>query len=62
MGDVLNLNKARKAAARRQDEVRAAENRVLHGLSKAERKLRAARSTKARSDLDAHGIERGDER
>jgi hypothetical protein len=62
MGDVLNLNKARKAAARRQDEVRAAENRVVHGRSKAERKLRAARSTKTRSDLDAHRIKRGDER
>jgi hypothetical protein len=62
MGDVLNLNKARKAAARQNDKVRAAENRVLHGRSKAEREFEAARAAKAHRDLDAHRIEKGDER
>ena len=62
MGDVLNLNKARKAAARQNDKIQAAENRVVHGRSKAERELVAARTAKARSELDAHRIERGDER
>ena len=62
MGDVLNLNKARKAAARREDKIRAAENRVVHGRSKAERTLGAAKAARVRSDLDAHQIERGDDR
>lgn len=62
MGNVVNLNKARKAAVRRADTIRAAENRVAHGRPKTERALGAARTAKARDYLDAHRIERGDER
>ena len=36
-------------------------NRLLHGRSKAERNLDAARDTKARQDLDQHRVETGDE-
>ena len=62
MGDVVNLRKARKAAKRQHDEQRAAANRLLHGRSKAERKLGTARDAKARRDLDQHRVETGDER
>ena len=62
MGDVVNIRKARKAAKRRHDEQQAATNRVLHGRSKAERELGAARDAKARRDLDLHRVETGDER
>lgn len=37
MGDIVNLNKARKAAARRQAERDAAANRAKHGRSGAEK-------------------------
>ena len=62
MGDVVNIRKARKAAKRRHDEQQAATNRVLHGRSKAERELDAARDAKARRNLDLHRVETGDER
>ena len=61
MGDVIKLRAARKQAKRLSDEKRAAANRLLHGRSKAERDLEAARDTKARRDLDQHRVETGDE-
>ncbi|HEY6256356.1 MAG TPA: DUF4169 family protein [Xanthobacteraceae bacterium] len=61
MGDVIKLREARKQAKRLRDGKRAAENRLLHGRSKAERNLQAARDTKARTDLDQHRVDTGDE-
>jgi hypothetical protein len=61
MGDITNLRKARRKAERRAAEEAAAANRLLHGRSKAERKLHAAREEKARLDLEHHRIETGDE-
>jgi hypothetical protein len=61
MGDVIKLRAARKQAKRLRDEKRAAANRLLHGRSKAERDLDAARDTKARQDLDQHRVDTGDE-
>jgi hypothetical protein len=43
------------------DEKNAAASRLLHGRSKAERNLDAARDTKARQDLDKHRVDTGDE-
>jgi hypothetical protein len=60
MGDVVNLRKARKAQARRADDARAAENRLLHGRSKIERTIGAARMVKSHRDLDAHRVDTGD--
>ena len=62
MGDVVNFRKARKDAKRRHEEQRTVTNRLLHGRSKAERKLVATRDAKARRDLDRHQVETGDER
>jgi uncharacterized protein DUF4169 len=61
MGDILNLRRARKNAARRAAEQKAAANRLLHGRSKSERELEAARKDKERSDLDRRRIEKADE-
>jgi hypothetical protein len=61
MGDVIKLREARKHAKRLRDEKRVAANRLLHGRSKAERDLDAARDTKARRDLDKHRVDTGDE-
>jgi hypothetical protein len=62
MGEIVNLRGARKAVTRRQQAVRAAENRLAHGRSKAERTLEEARAEKARQQLDAHRIETEDGR
>jgi Domain of unknown function (DUF4169) len=62
MGDLVNLRKARKLAKRERDEQAAAANRLLHGRSKAERKLAVERDMKTRRDLDQHRVETGDER
>lgn len=52
MADIVNLNHARKAKAKADDKVRAAENRARFGRTKAEKSLDAARSDKLRRDLD----------
>ena len=62
MGEIVDLRKARKKLERRLDPKRAAENRIRHGRTKAERKLERARETKVRRDLDQHRVEAGDER
>jgi hypothetical protein len=62
MGDLVNLRKARKQAKREHDERAAAANRLLHGRSKAERRLVAERDAKTRHDLDQHRVETGDKR
>ena len=52
MGEVINLNKARKAAARGLKDRAAAENRASFGRSKAERAAQEAERSKAERDLD----------
>jgi hypothetical protein len=61
MGDVIKLREARKQGKRLRDEKRAVENRLRHGRTKAERNLGVARDAKARSDLDQHRVDTGDE-
>ena len=60
MGDIVNLHKARKRAARERGAERAAANRVTHGRTKAERSLEATRAAKARELLESHKIDPGD--
>ncbi len=54
----INLNKARKARARADAEVQAAENRVKFGRTRLEKDLAKARADKAKRDLDASRRER----
>jgi len=62
MGEIVNLRRARKAAKRQEEAVRAAENRLVHGRSKAARALEGARAEKTRRELDAHRLETEDGR
>jgi hypothetical protein len=57
MGDVVNLNKVRKAREKRTAEARAAENRARFGQSK--EKLTKARkeAEKAEDDLDGKRLD-----
>ena len=41
MAEIVNLNHARKAAARREDRAKAAVNRAKHGRTRAEREAEA---------------------
>ena len=54
MAEIINLNRARKAKARREAGDEAAANRLLHGAPKAERKRTEALREKAEHSLDAH--------
>ena len=60
MGELVNLNKARKRAARERNAERAAANRIQHGQTKAKRSLEAARAAKARELHEAHKLDPGD--
>jgi len=60
MGQVVNLRLRRKQAVRQQANEGAAENRLKHGRSKAERELEATRSDKARRHIEGHRLDAGD--
>jgi hypothetical protein len=60
MGPIVNLRTVRKAAKRRQAEQEAAQNRLVHGRSKAERALQRSQDDKTRQMLERHRIERKD--
>ena len=57
MGEIVNLRRERKRAAREQEAAKAAENRVLHGRSKAEREAEAARQNLDERRLEAHRLD-----
>ena len=54
MGEVVNLRMARKRSARADKERVAAENRALHGRSKADRKVDEADRLREATRLDGH--------
>jgi len=60
MGELVSLRKARKQAKQEADAKSAATNRLLHGRSKSERILNAARADQRRRLLDAHKIDTGE--
>jgi hypothetical protein len=60
MGEIVNLRRVRKQVARQRVEALAAENRIVHGRSKAERELAQARAEKNSRTLEAHRLERED--
>ena len=62
MGDIVNLRRARKRQDRRRDDAKAAENRIVYGMTKAERRSLEARREKADRDLDARRIVGPDDR
>jgi hypothetical protein len=54
MGEIVNLNRAKKARAKADKEALAAGNRVRFGRSKAEKAKAAAEKTIAEKLIDAH--------
>jgi hypothetical protein len=60
MGEIVNLRKVRKDVKKRQEDDRAAANRIVHGRSKAERTLETKRASILNRHLDRHKIESGD--
>ena len=60
MGDVLNLRLARKKRDRQREADHAAVRRLIHGRSKAERKLEGAQRDKFASNLDGHRVGSGE--
>jgi len=60
MAEIVNLRTARKQAKRRREEKRAAEARVSHGMSKADRALAQTEKEKFCRELDEHRIETGE--
>jgi len=57
MGKPVNLNRYRKDKARADQKVRADQNAVKFGRSKAEKDLDRARAEKAARDLDGHAAD-----
>ena len=57
-GDIVNYNKAKKAAARHAKVKRAANNRVKYGASKPQKERAAELTKKLQSKLDGHKLEK----
>ncbi|MDE1147407.1 MAG: DUF4169 family protein [Azospirillaceae bacterium] len=57
MGDVVNLNRFRKQKAKEEREAKAAENRVVHGRTKAERTADQTRQDRQTADIDGKRLE-----
>ncbi|MEL3890938.1 DUF4169 family protein [Ferrovibrio sp. MS7] len=57
MGNIVNLNKARKAKARDAKATQAAANRARHGMSKAEREKAAKEAERIRREIDGSKLE-----
>jgi len=60
MAEIVNLRTARKRANRQRSEKQAAEARVSHGMSKADRTFARSNQAKVRRELDEHRIETGE--
>ena len=60
MGDLVNLNRARKARARAGKRAEADARAALHGRSKAQRRIDQAEAARAAARLDAHRREGDD--
>lgn len=61
MGEIVNLNRARKARDKAAGKVEAAQNRVVHGLTKAERSEVEAEAERRAHALDGARRERPDD-
>jgi hypothetical protein len=60
LSEVVNLRRARKQKAREGRQAAAAENRVLFGRSKAEKRLVESERALAKASLDARRLSRPD--
>ena len=62
MTDVVNLRMARKQKARAEREQVAAENRAVHGRTKAEKQRDRIEAERAAGHVDGHRLDRADRR
>jgi hypothetical protein len=60
MGDLVNLKRFKKRAARKQSAKQAEANRIQFGRTKAERSLDEQHASRASDLLDQHRIDSGD--
>lgn len=61
MGDVVNLNRVRKAKARAAAEAEAVAKRTAHGRKKADKKLAKTEKETAERKLDGHRRDHDDD-
>lgn len=61
MGEIVNLNRARKDRAKATKTARAATNRVAHGRTKAERSLAEKERDRASNLLEGHRREKDED-
>jgi len=61
MAEIVNLRTARKARKRTEEKERAAENRALHGLTKATKAAEKSRRESADRHIDGHRRDDGEE-
>lgn len=61
VSDVINLNKKRKAKARADKEVRAAENRLKHGRPKHEKQAEKLKAAQLDRHLHGHKLDKKDD-
>lgn len=61
MAEVVNLRLARKQAKRRQAEQDAAQRRLVHGRSKADKALHRAQNEKVEHEFDRHRLDSGND-
>ncbi|MCV0413551.1 MAG: DUF4169 family protein [Brevundimonas sp.] len=54
MGEIVNLNRARKARDKAEDKARAAANRAAHGRTAAEKKTARTERERAERHIDGH--------
>ena len=57
MGEIINLNRARKARAKAEDKAPAAANRAAHGRSNAGKTLSAPGRQRAEKQVDGQQLE-----
>ena len=61
MGEIVNLRRARKGRERKRREAEAAENRVLFGMTKDERRRLTAERERAERGLEGHRLAPSDD-
>jgi len=57
MGEIVNLNRARKMRAKADDKAQASANRVAHGRTKAEKSLTVLERQRAAKLLDGQKLD-----
>ena len=55
--NVIKFGKARKALARKTREAQAAENRIKHGMTKAQKQKLKTEKDKAAKNIDGHKLD-----